>query len=246
MERNHVEQHKWRGGVSSLGLSYQGTIRPYIASYHTSRPSCKFSGGFSKGAKLRPLSQIWNESTKLFAFFASFQVIESENAEFAFIHDSSEIRYEVTKNCNLTEVGEVFAEQPYAIAVQQGSHLQEEISRKFVFYIWTLKGVIVSFISILCRILDLQKDRYFEMLASKYWNQTQKAQCLNSDDNEGITLESLGELIYWSPTIINFKIENFWFILDNNTRDWIKCLNQNFQVEYLSLPSSDSPWRWSP
>lgn len=99
------------------------------------------------------------------------KVIESENAEFAFIHDSSEIRYEVTKNCNLTEVGEVFAEQPYAIAVQQGSHLQEEISRK---------------------ILDLQKDRYFEMLASKYWNQTQKAQCLNSDDNEGITLESLG------------------------------------------------------
>lgn len=59
-----------------------------------------------------------------------FQVIESENAEFAFIHDSSEIKYEVTKNCNLTEVGDVFAEQPYAIAVQQGSHLQEEISRK--------------------------------------------------------------------------------------------------------------------
>lgn len=65
-------------------------------------------------------------------------MIESENAEFAFIHDSSEIKYEVTKNCNLTEVGEVFAEQPYAIAVQQGSHLQEEISRKswinFSFY----------------------------------------------------------------------------------------------------------------
>lgn len=57
-------------------------------------------------------------------------MVESENAEFAFIHDSSEIKYEVTKNCNLTEVGEVFAEQPYAIAVQQGSHLQEEISRK--------------------------------------------------------------------------------------------------------------------
>ncbi|XP_014484092.1 PREDICTED: glutamate receptor ionotropic, kainate 2 isoform X2 [Dinoponera quadriceps] len=99
------------------------------------------------------------------------KVIESENAEFAFIHDSSEIKYAVTKNCNLTEVGEIFAEQPYAIAVQQGSHLQEEISRK---------------------ILDLQKDRYFETLASKYWNQTLKAQCPNSDDNEGITLESLG------------------------------------------------------
>ncbi|XP_078050194.1 ionotropic receptor 8a isoform X2 [Augochlora pura] len=99
------------------------------------------------------------------------KVIESESSEFAFIHDSSEIKYEVTRNCNLTEVGEVFAEQPYAIAVQQGSHLQEEISR---------------------RILDLQKDRYFETLTSKYWNQSLKAQCLDSDDNEGITLESLG------------------------------------------------------
>lgn len=47
-----------------------------------------------------------------------------------------------------------------------------------------------------CRILDLQKDRYFEMLASKYWNQSLKAQCQNSDDNEGITLESLGELLW--------------------------------------------------
>nr|ARN17847.1 ionotropic receptor 1 [Cephus cinctus] len=99
------------------------------------------------------------------------KVIASENAEFAFIHDSSEIKYEVTRNCNLTEVGEVFSEQPYAIAVQQGSHLQEEISKI---------------------ILDLQKDRYFESLASKYWNQSLKGLCPNSDDNEGITLESLG------------------------------------------------------
>lgn len=61
------------------------------------------------------------------------QVIESESSEFAFIHESSEIKYEVTRNCNLTEVGDVFAEQPYAIAVQQGSHLQEEISRRYCF-----------------------------------------------------------------------------------------------------------------
>lgn len=61
-----------------------------------------------------------------------------------------------------------------------------------------------------CRILDLQKDRYFEMLASKYWNQSQKAQCLNSDDNEGITLESLGELsVGLCESEYNFEIENF-------------------------------------
>ncbi|THK33259.1 ionotropic receptor 25a [Diachasma alloeum] len=99
------------------------------------------------------------------------KVIESEKAEFAFIHDSSEIKYEVTRSCNLTEIGEVFSEQPYAVAVQQGSHLQEEISRK---------------------ILDLQKDRYFETLSATYWNASLKGTCSVADENEGITLESLG------------------------------------------------------
>lgn len=58
------------------------------------------------------------------------QVLESETGEFAFIHNEAIIKYEVYKNCNLTEVGEVFAERPYAVAVQQGSVLQEEISRR--------------------------------------------------------------------------------------------------------------------
>ncbi|XP_049951836.1 ionotropic receptor 25a-like [Schistocerca serialis cubense] len=99
------------------------------------------------------------------------KVIDQEEGKFAFIHDAAQIRYEVSKNCNLTEVGEMFAEQPYAIAVQQGSHLQEEISRQ---------------------ILDLQKDRYFESLTAKFWNNSAKGTCPNSDDSEGITLESLG------------------------------------------------------
>lgn len=41
-------------------------------------------------------------------------------------------------------------------------------------------------------ILTLQKDRFFELLNAQYWNQTAKAKCASSDDNEGITLESLG------------------------------------------------------
>lgn len=52
------------------------------------------------------------------------EVNEHINADFAFIHDSSEIKYEISRSCNLTEVGEEFGKQPYAIAVQQGSHLQ--------------------------------------------------------------------------------------------------------------------------
>lgn len=94
-----------------------------------------------------------------------------ENADYAFIHDSAEIKYEISRNCNLTEVGEVFAEQPYAIGIQQGSNLQDDLTRT---------------------VLRLQRERFFDDLTAKFWNQSAKGQCPNSDDSEGITLESLG------------------------------------------------------
>lgn len=81
------------------------------------------------------------------------------------------MKYEYYHNCNFTEVGEPFAEQPYAVAVQQGSHLQEEISKI---------------------ILELQKDRYFEGLSGVYWNNSLRNLCPTLDDSEGITLTSLG------------------------------------------------------
>uniref|UniRef100_A0A182IMX8 Uncharacterized protein n=1 Tax=Anopheles atroparvus TaxID=41427 RepID=A0A182IMX8_ANOAO len=99
------------------------------------------------------------------------RVNERLDADFAFIHDSAEIKYEVSRNCNFTVVGEVFAEQPYGIAVQQGSYLQDELS-----YF----------------ILELQKERYFESLTAKFWNKSARGHCPNTDDSEGITLESLG------------------------------------------------------
>ncbi len=41
-------------------------------------------------------------------------------------------------------------------------------------------------------ILELQKDRYFETLQSKYWNSSKLNDCPVLDDSEGITLQSLG------------------------------------------------------
>lgn len=55
------------------------------------------------------------------------KVNEALNADFAFIHDAAEIKYQLARNCNFTQVGEVFAEQPYALAIQQGSHLHVRI-----------------------------------------------------------------------------------------------------------------------
>jgi ionotropic glutamate receptor len=74
------------------------------------------------------------------------KVDASVEGNFAFVHDASEVRYQYYQNCNFTEIGEPFAEQPLAVAVQQGSHLQKEISRG---------------------ILELQKERYFETLSGK-------------------------------------------------------------------------------
>ena len=74
------------------------------------------------------------------------RVLNNLTGEFAFIHDASEVKYQYYQNCNLTEIGEPFAEQPYAIAIQQGSHLHDEISKV---------------------ILELQKDRYFESLKGR-------------------------------------------------------------------------------
>lgn len=45
------------------------------------------------------------------------KVNEELNNDFAFIHDAAEIRYAISRNCNFTEVGEIFAEQPYAIGI---------------------------------------------------------------------------------------------------------------------------------
>ena len=40
-------------------------------------------------------------------------------------------------------------------------------------------------------ILELQKERYFESLTSKYWNSSLRSDCPIVDDAEGITLTSL-------------------------------------------------------
>lgn len=50
----------------------------------------------------------------------------------------------------------------------------------------------------------MQKDRYFESLTAKFWNSSAKGTCPNSDDSEGITLESLGKFTFvnYSTSII--------------------------------------------
>lgn len=54
------------------------------------------------------------------------------NNEFAYIEDSTTIKYLAMTNCDLIQVGEDFSRKPYAIAVQQGSPLKDQFNNAYV------------------------------------------------------------------------------------------------------------------
>lgn len=45
---------------------------------------------------------------------------------FAFLGESSDVKYQSMVNCDLIQIGDDFSRKPYAIAVQQGSPLKNE------------------------------------------------------------------------------------------------------------------------
>ena len=74
---------------------------------------------------------IYSKYYKDFSYKISKIQLKTEDhtdGDFAFIHDASEVRYQYYHNCNFTEVGEPFAEQPLAVAVQQVRYAINQIS----------------------------------------------------------------------------------------------------------------------
>ncbi|KAJ8982865.1 hypothetical protein NQ317_006415 [Molorchus minor] len=59
----------------------------------------------------------------------------------------------------MTEVGEVFAEKPYAIAIQQGSHLQDDLSGVFIA---TLFGLALAMITLVGEVIYYRRKRQNE------------------------------------------------------------------------------------
>lgn len=53
---------------------------------------------------------------------------ESSSTEFAFIGDATDIKYLTLTECDYIMVGEEFSRKPYAIAVQQGSPLKDQLN----------------------------------------------------------------------------------------------------------------------
>jgi hypothetical protein len=60
-------------------------------------------------------------------------VLDHPDGSYAFIHDSSWIKYEVLQDCRLAEVGDVFGEQPVSMITRmQAESLSNNISEACV------------------------------------------------------------------------------------------------------------------
>ncbi|XP_012287489.1 ionotropic receptor 25a [Orussus abietinus] len=99
--------------------------------------------------------------------------IGNNSDEFAFVGDSTDIKYLVMVNCDLIEVGEEFSRKPYAIAVQQGSPLKDQFNNA---------------------ILMLLNKRSLEQLKDKWWNKHPlKKECEKQDEqSDGISIQNIG------------------------------------------------------
>ncbi|XP_074095808.1 ionotropic receptor 25a [Cotesia typhae] len=101
------------------------------------------------------------------------QVDEYNNTEFAFIGDATEIRYLEMTTCDLISIGDEFSRKPYAIAVQQGSPLKDQLNNA---------------------ILKLLNQRKLEFFKSKWWSRNpNRRNCeKESSQSDGISIENIG------------------------------------------------------
>ncbi|KAF8790580.1 Ionotropic receptor 25a like protein [Argiope bruennichi] len=103
------------------------------------------------------------------------KVLASKGSQegFAFIADSTQVKYAVMINCELIAVGSEFSRKPLALAVQQGSPLKDQLSSA---------------------ILKLLNQRKLEGLKEKWWNKNPfKKECDDSEQqSDGISIANIG------------------------------------------------------
>lgn len=123
-------------------------------------------------------TKIWwtmKESKMPSTFEEGVERVKSSNSTyaFAFIADSTQIKYALMTNCDLISVGSEFSRKPLALAVQQGSTLKDEMSSA---------------------ILQLLNQRVLEGLKEKWWNKNpDKVVCDDSEkDSDGISIANIG------------------------------------------------------
>ncbi|XP_033188685.2 ionotropic receptor 25a [Bombus vancouverensis nearcticus] len=95
------------------------------------------------------------------------------NNEFAYIEDSTTIKYLTMTNCDLVQVGEDFSRKPYAIAVQQGSPLKDQFNNA---------------------ILILLNKRKLEKLKDTWWKKNPERKDCDAENSQsdGISIQNIG------------------------------------------------------
>ncbi|KAL7645090.1 UNVERIFIED_CONTAM: hypothetical protein RMT77_003468 [Armadillidium vulgare] len=177
---------------------------------------------------------------------------KSSSEGFAYLGDATDIRYQVLTNCDLQIVGEEFSRKPYALAVQQGSPLKDQLNDA---------------------ILKLLNQRKLETLKERWWNQNpEKKECEEEDDqSEGISIENIGGVfivifVGIGLACITLAFEYWWYKGGRATRvtdssrvvsvkefappkkdkDKFAIDKSNFDTEYKSrgfaIASVPNPW----
>merc|ERR1712168_1050099 len=97
----------------------------------------------------------------------------SSSEGFAYLGEATMIRYSVMTSCDLMSVGDEFSRKPYALAVNKGSPLKDELSGA---------------------ILKLLNQRKLETLKERWWNQNPEKKVCDKDDDQsdGISIENIG------------------------------------------------------
>ncbi|KAK4882739.1 hypothetical protein RN001_006058 [Aquatica leii] len=104
---------------------------------------------------------------------AKVRTSKTQNEGFAYIGDATDIKYLELVNCDLQTVGEEFSRKPYALAVQQGSPLKDQLNTA---------------------ILNLLNKRQLERLKEKWWNDNPyRVRCEKLEDqSDGISIQNIG------------------------------------------------------
>ncbi|CAD5111995.1 unnamed protein product [Dimorphilus gyrociliatus] len=117
--------------------------------------------------------------------------------EFAFIGDATQNKYAANIDCALWEVGEEFSRKPYALAVQEGSTLKNQLSSV---------------------VLQLLNQRVLEDLKSRWWD-FGKVKCEKiEDESDGISIKNIGGVflvifIGIGLGLLTLAFEYYWYKL---------------------------------
>lgn len=117
--------------------------------------------------------------------------------EFAFIGDATQNKYAANIDCDLWEVGEEFSRKPYALAVQEGSPLKNQLSSV---------------------VLQLLNQRVLEDLKSRWWD-FGKVKCEKiEDESDGISIKNIGGVflvifIGIGLGLLTLAFEYYWYKL---------------------------------